>query len=72
MNLIILELEARQLERLERLERLAKQALWLIHIPPLEEINQPHYKVTKPSEQYQFGLLFVSHNIFEGSTYTYI
>ena len=51
---------------------LAKQALWQVHIPPPKEINHPHYDVTKPNEQYQFDLLYMSHNLFEGNTYKYI
>ena len=51
---------------------LAKQPLWQVHIPPLEEINHPHYDVTKPIEQLQFNLLYVPHNVFEGNIYRYI
>ena len=29
----------------------------------------PHYNVTKPNEQHQFGLFYVPHNIFERNTY---
>ena len=28
--------------------------------------------MTKPNEQHQFDLLYVSHNLFEGNTYKYI
>ena len=48
---------------------LAKQALWQVHIPPPEEIYRPHYNVTKPNEEHQFDLLYMSHNLFEGNTY---
>ena len=48
---------------------LAKQALWQVHIPPPEEIYHPHYNVTKPNEEHQFDLLYMSHNLFEGNTY---
>ena len=51
---------------------LAKQALWLVHIPPPKEINHPHYDVTKPNEQYQFDLLYMHQNLYEGNTYKYI
>ena len=51
---------------------LAKQALWQVHIPPPKEINHPQYDVTKPNEQYQFDLLYMLHNLFEGNTYKYI
>ena len=51
---------------------LAKQALWQVHVPPPKEINHPHYDVTKPNEQYQFDLLHMPHNVFEGNTYRYI
>ena len=51
---------------------LAKQALWQVHIPPPKEINHPHYDVTKPNEQHQFGLLYMPHNLFEGNTYKYV
>ena len=51
---------------------LAKQAHWQVHIPPPNEINHPHYDVTKPNEQHQFDLLYLPHNIFEGNTYKYI
>ena len=51
---------------------LAKQALWQVHIPPPKEIHHPHYDVTKPSEQHQFDLLYMPHNLFEGNTYKYI
>ena len=46
---------------------LAKQALWQVHIPPPKEINHPYYDVTKPNEQYQFYLLCMPHNDFEGN-----
>ena len=52
--------------------QLAKQPLWQVHIPPPEEINHPHYDVTKPNKQHQFDLLYMSHNLFEGNTYKYI
>ena len=48
---------------------LAKQALWQVPIPPPKEIHHPHYDVTKPNEQHQFDLLYMSHNLFEGNTY---
>ena len=51
---------------------LLKQALWQVHIPVPKEIHQPHYDVTKPNEQHQFDLLYMSHNVFEGNTYKYI
>ena len=51
---------------------LAKQVLWQIHIPPPKEVNHSYYDVTKPNEQYQFDLLYVPHNVFEGNTYKYI
>ena len=51
---------------------LAKQALWQVHIPPPKEIHHPHYDVTKPNEQHQFDLLYMSHNLFEGNMYKYI
>ena len=51
---------------------LAKQILWQVHMPPPKEINHPHYDVTKPNEQHQFHLLYMSHNLFEGNTYNYI
>ena len=47
----------------------AKQALWQVHIPPLKEIHHPHDDVTKPNEQPQFDLLYMSHNLFEGNAY---
>ena len=47
---------------------LAKQALWKVHIPLPKEINHPHYDKTKPNEQKQFDLFYMSHNIFEGNT----
>ena len=51
---------------------LAKQALWQVHIRPPKEINHPHYDVTEPNEQYQFDILYMPHNVFEGNTYKYI
>ena len=51
---------------------LAKQSLWQIHIPPPKEIHHPHYDVTRPNEQHQFDLLYMSHNLFEGNTYKYV
>ena len=41
-------------------------------MPPPNEINHPHYDVTKPNKQYQFDLLYMTHNDFEGKTYKYI
>ena len=52
--------------------RLTKQALWQVHMPPPKEISHPHYDVTKPNEQHQFHVLYMSHNLFEGNTYNYI
>ena len=51
---------------------LTKQVLWQVHIPPLKEINHPHYHVAKPNEQHQFDLLYMPRNVFEGNTYKYI
>ena len=51
---------------------LAKQALWQVHIPLPKELHHPHYDVTKPNDQHQFGLLYMPHNLFEGNTYKYI
>ena len=51
---------------------LAKQALWQVHIPPPKELHHSHYDVTKPNEQYQFDLLYMPHNLFEGNRYKYI
>ena len=51
---------------------LAKQALWQVDIPPPKEIHHPYYDVTKPNEQHQFDLLYMSHNVFKGNTYKYI
>ena len=51
---------------------LAKQTLWQVHIPPPKEINHPDYDVTEPNEQYQFDILYMPHNLFEGNTYKYI
>ena len=31
---------------------LAKQALWQVHIPPLKDIDHPHYDVTKLNDQH--------------------
>ena len=50
----------------------AKKTLWQAHIPPLREINHPHYDVTKPNEQHQFDLIYMPHNVFEGNMYKYI
>ena len=41
-------------------------------MPPPNEINYPHYDVTKPNKQYQFDLLYMTHNDFAGKTYKYI
>ena len=43
---------------------LVKQALWQVHIQPSKEIKHPDYDVTKPNEQYQFDILYVSHIMF--------
>ena len=51
---------------------LAKQALWQVHIPPPKEIYHPHYDVRKPNEQYQFDLVHMPHDAFEGNTYKYL
>ena len=37
-----------------------------------KEIHCPHYDVTRPNDQHQFDLLYIPHNLFEGSTYKYI
>ena len=51
---------------------LAKQALWQVHIRPPKEIRHRHYDMTKPNEQHQFDLLYMSNNSFEGDTHKYI
>ena len=51
---------------------LAKPALWQVHMPPPEEMNHPHYDVTKFKAQHQFDLFYVPHNVFERNTYKYI
>ena len=51
---------------------LAKQTLWQVHIRPPKEIHHPHCDVIKPNVQHQFDLLYMPHNLFEGSTYKYI
>ena len=51
---------------------LAKQALWQVHVPPSKEINHPHYDVTKPNEQHQSDIRYMSHNVFKGYTRKYI
>ena len=43
-----------------------------VHISSPKQINHPHYNVTKPHEQYQFDLIYVHHNIFEGNMHKYI
>ena len=40
--------------------------------PPLKEIHQPHYDVTKPDDQRQFDILYMPHNFFEGNKFNYI
>ena len=50
---------------------LAKQALWQVHIPPPNEINDPH-TIRQLNGQYQFDILFMPQNLFEGNTYKYI
>ena len=47
---------------------LAKPALWHVHISPPKEIHHPHYDVTRPNEQHQYDILYVSHNVFKGIT----
>ena len=51
---------------------LAKQVLWQVHIPLPKEIHHCHYDVTEPNEKYQFDILYMAHNLFEGNTYKYI
>ena len=50
----------------------SKTSPWQGHVPPPKETHHPHYDVTRPNEQYQFDLLYMPHNIFEGNTYKYI
>ena len=47
---------------------LAKQALWQVHTKPSKKIKQPNYKVTRPSEQNKFGLVYLAQNVFERIT----
>ena len=51
---------------------LAKQALWTFHIPLPGQIHDPHFDVTKSSDQHQFDWLYMSHNVFEGNMHKYI
>ena len=51
---------------------LAQQALWQIHIPPLKDIQHPHYQVTIPNQLHQFDLLYMPHDVVYSSTYKYI
>ena len=51
---------------------LAKQAFWKVHMRPPKDIHHPHYDVTKPKDQHQFDLLYMSRNFSEGNTYKYI
>ena len=51
---------------------LAKQAFWKVHMRPPKDIHHPHYDVTKPKDQHQFDLLYMSRNLSEGNTYKYI
>ena len=46
---------------------LTKLALWQVHISPPKEINHPHYDVTEPNEQHQFNILYMPHDLFEGT-----
>ena len=50
-------------------QNLAKQAICQVHIASPKAKNHPHYDVTKPSNQHQFDLFYVSRNAFEGNTY---
>ena len=50
----------------------SKTSSWQVYIPPPKEIQNPHYDMIKPNEQHQFELLYMSHNLFEGSTNKYI
>ena len=51
---------------------LARQALWQVYSSHPKKINQPHYEVTKLSEQHQFDLLYMPGNTIEGNKYNYI
>ena len=51
---------------------LAKQALWQAHTPFSKAIHHPHYNMTKPNEQHQLDLLYMSHKVFQGKSYKYI
>ena len=43
-----------------------------VYIPPLKEINHPHYNETKPNEQHHYNLFYIPHNAFEGNKYNYM
>ena len=51
---------------------LARQPLWQVYSSHPKEINQPHYEVTKLSEQHQFDLLHMPENTIEENKYNYI
>ena len=36
---------------------------------PPKEINHLHYDLAKPNKLYEFDLLYVPNNVFEGNTY---
>ena len=51
---------AKQLESYIKPRLYRKQTLWEIYILLPNEINHLHYEVTKPNEQHQFHLLYLS------------
>ena len=51
---------------------LAKKSLDQVHIPPPKERKHPHYSVAEPNEQHQVDMLYMLHNVFQGSQYKYI
>ena len=51
---------------------LANQVLWKVHTLPPIEMHHLHYDVIKHNGQHQLDLLYMPHNLFEGSMYKYI
>ena len=54
---------------------LQSRVLWQVHVPRYSEAGryiEPHFTVQIPNQQHQFDVLYMPHDLCQGSTYKYL